>query len=1062
MMEDSGDTGSESELNDESSAPPDFAMPPGGVQDANPSSDDGSSVTPADADATPPVTTPEAAPSDPFDLMSMTSTATTAQPAQNNVPIGDFDLFSSTTSAMETTSAPVSTQDLFGGFESPAIDISSQESMMSASQPCNTTDNETATVNPELLTAESGDLLGLTGPSPPAAPANDFMDADFQSMPVPAPAAATNVDPFANSDLFSAQPVTNNDTTGVEDPFSQQFQQEEAKQEEEKLEKEKEEPVLEEPKPVDTPPTAEVHEDAENANESSPPDYAVAETVDAVNKTSAETQGVAELQTDLIPEATPNADPVRKEEVNEPQTEFTPESIVQAKAQEPALVDEALSAPPNAEPVPEEAATETETESSPEPIVQGESPEEPALVDEAISATTSEGPVSKKEATEVETESTPELIVQDERPEEPALVVNTEEVTAKEEAVPEEPPLPSHNGAVGPHPEDTVPQGKNNSNIETEKAVTESIPETQPESNDLVLEEDSAVFEEVELASPQRSEEEQKAKAIENDAVKKGALAKDSLKPPIMDQAPLLQPTDNSQPTNEVQAKRIRELESMLATAQKDVKDLQKQKLQHEMQAQDSQAETTSILQELETKLQQETSQRGEAENDVNLAKEEIKKLEASLKEKGEQWNTQTAEWGQQLGGLEKENEALIVKARQELEDRKEHERRERVLANKLNNLKKKQATTTDVDEVHEDDIRMLKDDVASNTKKVEELENAKASLEKQLEKEKEMSGTRIEQLEKAVREEKHLNDERKKKMKSFIEAKAEELKEAKAESEHYQTELNQGNSGMVDLNNRWKTLHAQWVQSQTRNRELQRDLNKIKKDSENLHKVGDSLNVKLSSSAKETEQHKNKRLAAKQELMSVLGQLESEREITNRLRDSVRFTFTAKAQSQHQLLQENLTEFHQQLESLAMRLGKPIPLRDDRNSQTLPSLVMSAVDESEASEHDDLSSPTSGANTGASKEQKRILLETTRLLAKLENETQHISQGIMALTSAIEQMTRLLKVGGDNTCFGSLGSIFLGGGLQKAIEADQNKKRAAPTRYDHSSLLPTEGRTYT
>ena len=516
-------------------------------------------------------------------------------------------------------------------------------------------------------------------------------------------------------------------------------------------------------------------------------------------------------------------------------------------------------------------------------------------------------------------------------------------------------------------------------------------------------------------------------------------------------------------PANEMQAKRIKELEDKLAEAQQEVKDLQQQKVQHEKKTQESQTETAEILQELQSKLQSEVEKRAEAENSVNLAKNEIQKLSTSLQEKEAQWKTQSAEWQEQLGGLEKENEALIAKAKQELEDRKEHERRERVLANKLNDLKKKQATTTDVEEVYEDDLRMLKDDVATKTKKIEELETTKASLEEQLAEEKEVSGTRIEQLEKAVREEKHLNDERKKKMKSFIEAKAEELKEAKAESEHYQNELNSGNQGVVDLNNRWKTLHAQWVQSQTRNRELQRDLNKIKKDSENQHKVGDSLNAKLSSSAKETEQHKNKRLAAKQELMSVLGQLESEREITNKLRDSVRFTFTAKAQSQHQLLQENLTEFNTQLEALARRLGRPIPLGNDRPSQTLPSLVMEAVDESEASGHDDLSAASNGTNGGASKEQRRILLETTRLLAKLEVETQHISQGIMALTSCIEQMATLISGGGDKTCFTSLGDIFFGGGMQKAIQADQSRgSRTAAVRKGHTSHFPTEGGTGT
>lgn len=601
-------------------------------------------------------------------------------------------------------------------------------------------------------------------------------------------------------------------------------------------------------------------------------------------------------------------------------------------------------------------------------------------------------------------------------------------------------------------------------------------------------------FEEVELVSPQVSRGLDSEAKEASEAAKSKAVATGALKPPDLSTNNNPAATQEQQKTannqaaaqeqqsandqlvaktkeelaaevqNRERAERlVKALEEQLATAKTMVQNLQDERKQLEQRNKDSQAGAAKVLKEIQSKLQQEQNQRAEAENESKRAKKQLEGFKTSLQEREEQWNLQSQAWTTQLTGLEKENEALIAKAKQELEDRKEHERRERVLQNKLNTLKKQQASKTDVEDVYEDDLRLLKDDVSAKTKLVEELQASEASLKEQLEREKTVSNSLIEQLENAVREEKQLNEDRKKKMKAFIESKAEELREAKADSENYSAELNRNNQSQVDLNNRWKTLHAQWVQSQTRNRELQRDLNKMKKDAENMHKVGDTLNSKLSRSANDIEQHKNKRLAAKQELMSVLGKLEAEREITNKLRDSVRFTFTSKAQSQHQLLQEALTEFNKQLEALARRLGRPIPLTSG-GPQSLSSLVMSAVDESEVSEGDDaVASGTNGGQEdgqgGASKEQKRIMAETTRLLAKLEAETQHISQGIMTLSNAIEQMNILINGGGEKTCFTSLGDIFFGGGMAKA---KANSGGSAPVRYGHSSTMPTQSGTMT
>merc|ERR1712161_40865 len=59
------------------------------------------------------------------------------------------------------------------------------------------------------------------------------------------------------------------------------------------------------------------------------------------------------------------------------------------------------------------------------------------------------------------------------------------------------------------------------------------------------------------------------------------------------------------------------------------------------------------------------------------------------------------------------------------------------------------------------------------------------------------------------------------------------EARSAKADYLSLETELYQNTHSLKELNHRYKQLHAQWVQSQTRNRELQRDMMKMKKDSE-------------------------------------------------------------------------------------------------------------------------------------------------------------------------------------------------------------------------------------
>ena len=472
-----------------------------------------------------------------------------------------------------------------------------------------------------------------------------------------------------------------------------------------------------------------------------------------------------------------------------------------------------------------------------------------------------------------------------------------------------------------------------------------------------------------------------------------------------------------------------------------------------------------ALLMELQSKLQEHMSARAEAENKVRLAEQSIEPLTQTNREQAAElekyhemeksWQSQKTDQAemenefrvtkQQISKTEEEKEALrevISTLQKEVDDlrkerlnqeeelktireqRDEQERREIALTNRLNAAKKKEADKANLVEHFEDEMKALRDEAREAKQQVEELTQAKLVLEDEAARLKVTSEARVRQAELALADEKRLNEDRKGKMKVFIEKKSEELRQARADADSMQTELNQTSRSLMDLNNRWKQLHAQWVQSQTRNRELQRDLNRIKKDSENLHKVGDTLEMKLSRSANETEEHKNKRLAAKNELMTVLRTLEAEREVSARLRDAIKFTFTPKALSQQQLLKENLEEFENELMRLSRRFGKP-----------LPPVSGGGLDASERSH--------SNAADEGSAEANRTDGDIQKLVGKLDHETQGVSQYIMTLTGEIEKLHMLIDASGSRNCYTTLSDIFLGA-ANSAAPADGTRESVA------------------
>jgi chromosome segregation ATPase len=427
---------------------------------------------------------------------------------------------------------------------------------------------------------------------------------------------------------------------------------------------------------------------------------------------------------------------------------------------------------------------------------------------------------------------------------------------------------------------------------------------------------------------------------------------------------------------------------------------------------------------EMEESWQSQRSSKAEMENDFRLAKQQITSLE---KEKIEQ-DERVTNLEQDLASLGADRESQEEELQTIREQRDEQERREIALTNRLNAAKKKEGVKANLADHFEDEMSALRDEATNYKDQLEELTENKTKLEDELSRLIRTSQAQIKRAELALSDERRLNEDRKAKMKGFIENKSEELRQAKADADSMQVDLNQTSKSLVDLNNRWKQLHAQWVQSQTRNRELQRDLNRIKKDSETLHKVGDTLEMKLSRSATETEEHKHKRVAAKNELMTVLRALESEREVSARLRDAIKFTFTPKALSQQQLLKENLEDFESELIRLSRQFGKPIP-----------PVSGGGIDPSDRSASD-------GGDEGIIEETgngSRSDADTQRLIGKLDHESQVTSQYIMALTGEIEKLHMLIDVSASS-CYSSLSGLLLGNSSAPTGSEDAGANQAA------------------
>ena len=408
----------------------------------------------------------------------------------------------------------------------------------------------------------------------------------------------------------------------------------------------------------------------------------------------------------------------------------------------------------------------------------------------------------------------------------------------------------------------------------------------------------------------------------------------------------------------------------------------------------DGKSQAEALLVEVQSRLEAEMNRRAESDSEVRKVRETLKSYEERLA--GYEKMEDTLEQVQaNLVTVVTEKSKLELEVQKLREIRDESEQKEVVLSNRLNDAKKKEANKSTAAGRLEADNEALREELKSIKAELETTSKMKAKLENNMEKLKTKAVERVKQAETALAEERELNEERKKKMKVFVETKADELREAKDSANDMQKELEETRASLRSSRDREETFQKELDAARLKHREIQREMERMKRNSEQIQKMGNNLEQELEKSASETEEHKKKRMSAKHEIMQMVRTLEAERAVSSKLRESVKFTFTPKALSQQELLTEALRDFELELERLAHKTGKTLQPSPESSLGVQP-------DSTEASD-------TNGAYR-KKKTRSKADMDTERLISNLEQETQSVSKGIMALSGSIERMRSLLN----------------------------------------------------
>lgn len=405
--------------------------------------------------------------------------------------------------------------------------------------------------------------------------------------------------------------------------------------------------------------------------------------------------------------------------------------------------------------------------------------------------------------------------------------------------------------------------------------------------------------------------------------------------------------------------------------------------------------EYEQMLQDLQENLQKQMTVRAEAEY-------KLKQTETKLLDLQGQHETTKSEKSR----LESEISKLRVLQQQS-------ESKETISTNRINEAKKKESLLSHENARLEKSNTTLTEENVTLSTSLNEIKAQKDKLDSTLTKLKSKCVERVKVAEQNLQDERALNEERKKKMKVFVEAKANELRIAKQHKDEYFHELNECRTKLKKTREQLQEQIDLVRLKDSRISDVHGQLSRFKRDTERYLKMGDTLNQELDKSMQETEEHKSKRHLAKNELMSVLKKLELEQSVSGKLRDALKFTFTPKALSQQQLLQEGIESMEIQIAALAKKMGQPLP--------SSSADVIEYLHPSRSSNSENASS--NGKGTSLTK--NKLENDANRLVSNLEQETQRVSQGIMALQSSLERLHFLISGDGDRTCWSTISDFI-------------------------------------
>lgn len=433
----------------------------------------------------------------------------------------------------------------------------------------------------------------------------------------------------------------------------------------------------------------------------------------------------------------------------------------------------------------------------------------------------------------------------------------------------------------------------------------------------------------------------------------------------------------------------------------------------------DRRTKVEALFNEVQSRLEAEMNRRAESDSELRRARETMKLYDEKLKA-----------YETMKDNLEKVNSSLVTMAAEKSkvqmevgrlrEMMEESEQKEAVISNRLNEAKKKEANKASTAGRLDAENEQLKEDLERTQSQLDEAMKAKTKLEANMEKLKAKAIERVKQAETALAEERELNEERKRKMKTFVETKAEEVKVAKECTGDMQKELDETRASLCSSRDREEVLQKDLEATRVKSRELQRDMDRMKRSSEELHEAGNKVEQELEKYASETEEHKKKRMSAKHEIMQMVRTLETERAVSAKLKEAVKFTLTPKALSQQELLNECLRDFEIELERLAAKIGKDLQPSAEKTSLVREIVSSNGMDALEI--HD----------IPLKLKKSRADVDTERSLSNLEHETQHVSKKIMALAGDIERMRSLLNDETMFSCMSYFSSILAGTGETK------------------------------